>query len=233
MIVALNNKCNLTKEEFKEYQKELKTITSKSKLILCASPLNIANFNLSNVSLGSQNVSKDDNGAHTGESSAKQLASYGVTYCIVGHSERRQGQGETNDEVSLKIARLLAENITPILCVGETIGERKAHTYEDLIKEEILSATSSLTPEEKSNLIVAYEPIWSIGTGLIPTNEEITEVFKLIKSLLPTSKVLYGGSANEKNIMDLKACPLIDGYLLGGLSLKPELLEIFLEKLEN
>lgn len=233
MIVALNNKCNLTKNEFIEYQKDLSTIKTENILILCASPLNIANFNLNNCYLGSQNVSKDLMGAHTGEIAASQLKSFGIQYCIVGHSERRCAQKETNAEIAEKIKNLYAEKIVPILCIGETKEEREQGKVNEIIEEEISAATANLTLEEKNNLIVAYEPIWSIGTGLIPTNEQIEEVFELIKKLLPTTKILYGGSANEKNIDELKQCRLIDGYLLGGLSLKPDLLKIFLEKLEN
>lgn len=233
MIVALNNKSNLNKTEFLEYQEKLDTIECESMLILCASPLNIANYNLVNCHWGSQNVSKDLIGAHTGEVAASQLKSYGVEYCIVGHSERRADQKETNEEIAEKIKNLYAEGITPILCVGETREERENGKVTEIIEEEINVATANLTTEEKENLIVAYEPIWSIGTGLIPTNEEIEEVFKLINELLPDTKVLYGGSANEKNIDELKQCSLIDGYLLGGLSLKPDLLKVFLEKLEN
>lgn len=233
MIIALNNKSNLAKEEFLAYQKELGTVNCNSTMILCASPLNIANYNLDNCYWGAQNVSKDLTGAHTGEIAASQLKSYGVKYCIVGHSERRQDQKETNEEIALKIQNLYAEGITPILCVGETKEEREQGKVNEIIEEEILVATKNLTSEEKDDLIVAYEPIWSIGTGLIPTNEEIEDVFKLINSLLPNTKVLYGGSANEKNIDELKQCSLIEGYLLGGLSLKPENLKVFIDKLEN
>lgn len=233
MIVALNNKSNLTRDEFLKYQDELATIEAESTLILCASPLNIANFNLNNCYLGSQNVSKDLVGAHTGEVAASQLKSYDVKYCIVGHSERRADQKESNEEIAEKIKRLYEQGITPILCVGETKEEREQAKVSAVIEEEINIATNNLTTEEKDELIVAYEPIWSIGTGLIPTTDQITEVFELIKDILPTTKVLYGGSANEKNIDELKQCELIDGYLLGGLSLKPESLKVFLEKLEN
>lgn len=233
MIIALNNKSNLTKDEFLKYQEELSTVQCNSTMILCASPLNIANYNLTNCFWGAQNVSKDLVGAHTGEIAASQLKSYGVKYCIVGHSERRQYQKETNEEIAKKIQNLYAEGITPILCVGETKEEREQGKVNSIIEEEILTATENLTSEEKDELIVAYEPIWSIGTGLIPTNTEIEEVFKLINSLLPNTKVLYGGSANDKNIDELKQCSLIEGYLLGGLSLKPENLKVFIEKLEN
>lgn len=233
MIVALNNKSNLTKQEFMTYQEKLAKVESSSTLILCASPLNIAICNLNNCYLGSQNVSKDLTGAHTGEVAASQLKSFGVEYCIVGHSERRTDQKETDEEIAEKIKNLYAEGIKPILCVGETREEREARKVTAIIEREINVATANLTSKEKEDLIIAYEPIWSIGTGLIPTNKEIEEVFKLIKELLPNTKVLYGGSANEKNIDELKECSLIDGYLLGGLSLKPDLLEIFLKKLEN
>lgn len=233
MIVALNNKSNLTKQEFISYQDALATVESTSKLILCASPLNIAAFNLNNCHLGSQNVSKDLIGAHTGEIAASQLKSYDVEYCIVGHSERRADQHETDAEIAEKIKNLYEQGIIPILCVGETKDERTSGKVTEIIKRELEIATENLTSEEKDQLIVAYEPIWSIGTGLIPTNVEIEEVFELIKDFLPNTKVLYGGSANEKNIDELKQCLLIDGYLLGGLSLKPELLKVFLEKLDN
>ena len=232
MIVALNNKSNLNKEEFEIYQEKLSKIKTTGTLILCASPLNIAKFRLNNCYLGSQNVSKDLIGAHTGEIAASQLKSYGVEYCLVGHSERRIEQKETDEEISTKIKNLYEQEIKPILCVGETKEERELGKIRQVIQKEISKATNNLTEEEKRNLIIAYEPIWSIGTGLIPTTKEIEEVFKLIKEILPNTKILYGGSANEKNIDELKKCKLIDGYLLGGLSLKPELLSTFLEKLD-
>lgn len=233
MIVALNNKSNLTKEEFLSYQKDLSDINTKSTLILCPNFLNIACFNLNNCHLGSQNVSKSPSGAHTGEISSLELKSFSVEYCIVGHSERRTDQKETDEDINLKIKNLLKAGIKPILCVGETEEERKSQKTKEIIEKEITAATIGLTDTEKNALIIAYEPIWSIGTGLIPTNAEIEAVFFLIKSLLPKTKTLYGGSANEKNVDALKKCDLLDGYLLGGLSLKPDLLKVFLEKLEN
>ena len=231
MIIALNNKSNLNKEEFKTYQEKFAKINTKHTMIMCPTLLNIAMFDSKNCILGAQNVSKNENGAHTGEVSATQLQSYGVKYCIVGHSERRQELLEKDSEINEKIKNLFACDITPILCVGETKEEREQNKVKEIITNEILEDTKDLTEEQKNKLIVAYEPIWSIGTGLIPTNEEIEEVLQLIKSLLPNSKILYGGSANEKNIDELKHCPTIDGYLLGGLSLKPDNLQIFADKL--
>lgn len=233
MIVALNNKCNLTKEEFLNYQKELASLQTVVEMILCPSFLNIPLYTLTNISLGAQNVSSDTIGAHTGEVSASQLESFKVKYCIVGHSERRQNQHENNQEINKKIHNLYEAKIIPILCVGETLKERENNNYKQIITEELIEATKNLTEEEKQSLIVAYEPIWSIGTGLIPSNKEIMEVLSLIKEILPNSKILYGGSANDDNIDTLKQCSLIDGYLLGGLSLKPANLQNFLKKMTN
>lgn len=225
MIIALNNKSNLNKEEFTNYLNKLNNINTNNTLILCPTYLNIAMFNSNNILLGSQNVSLYDNGAYTGEVSAKNLASYNVKYSIVGHSERREYQKETDEEIKEKINKLLENNITPILCVGESKIERDNNTYKSIIEKE-LSILSN------PNVIIAYEPIWSIGTGVIPTKEEIEEVFEFIKEKYPNNKVLYGGSANLENIDMLKEISLIDGYLLGGLSLKVDELETFIDKLK-
>lgn len=224
MIVALNNKSNLDKQEFINYLEGLKNIKTNSTLILCPTYINIPSVDI-DILLGSQNVSKTDDGAYTGEISARDLKSYGVKYSIVGHSERRGYQRETNEEIKEKINKLLENDITPILCIGESKEERENNTYKEVLKEELSILDTN------SNIIIAYEPIWSIGTGIIPTNDEIEEVFTLIKSILPNNKVLYGGSANNDNIDTLKEIKLIDGYLLGGLSLKPDKLQIFLDKL--
>ena len=234
MIIALNNKSNLTKEEFIEYQKQLLSIqSSSSKIILCPTSTYLALYNLNNIKLGAQNVSKDEIGAHTGEIAATQLASLNVKYCIVGHSERRQELKESSEDTNKKIKNLFSKNITPILCVGETKEEKELGKTTSLIKEQLMIAIKDLSEDEKNNIVIAYEPIWSIGTGLIPTIEDIEEVLSLIKEILPNAKCLYGGSANDQNIDYLKTSNLIDGYLLGGLSLKPEKLQIFIKKAEK
>lgn len=233
MIIALNNKCNLTKQGFLKYQEELGRLSTQNKLILCPTFLNIGHFDLKNVELGAQNVSSNNQGAYTGEVSARQLQSEQVKYCIVGHSERRNYQQETDEEINQKIMRLLEQDIIPILCVGETKEEREKQLEKSIIEKELTIAFANLTSEQKEKIIIAYEPIWSIGTGIIPTNDQIKEMFKNIKNMVPNNKVLYGGSANEENIVLLKEIKEIDGYLLGGLSLKPEKLKVFIEKLEN
>lgn len=230
MIIALNNKSNLEKAEFNVYLRELSEINTNHKLILCPTFLNISLYKESNILLGAQNVSKTINGAYTGEISASQLKSYDVKYCIIGHSERRRYQKETNEEIGIKAKRLLDNDIIPILCIGETLEERDNNQTEQIIKNQLQEALSNLTEEEKNKLIIAYEPVWSIGTGIIPTNEEIITVIGYIKEILNSNKILYGGSANEENISTLKQIETIDGYLLGGLSLKIDKLKVFLEK---
>lgn len=233
MIVVLNNKSNLNKQEFLEYQEQISSIKFNGKLVLCPSTINIGNFKLTNCHLGCQNASKDSTGAHTGEIAASQLKSYNVKYCIVGHSERRLSQRETPVEINKKINNLLQEEITPILCVGETKEEKESNQTSIVIKQDLLASTDGLSDEAKAKIIIAYEPIFSIGTGILPTINDINKVLEEIKKEFPKNLILYGGSANEKNIEELKKCSLIDGYLLGGLSLKIESLKDFLTKLEN
>ena len=230
MIIALNNKCNLNKNEFLEYQDKLNNIETTNQIIVCPTFLNINLYNAKH-DLGAQNVSATNEGAYTGEISAQDLKESNVKYCIIGHSERREYQRESLEEINNKLKRLEENNITPILCVGESKEERDNNKVKDVIKKELETAVEGLNNVD--NIIIAYEPIWSIGTGIIPTNEQIEEVFTFIKTILPNNKILYGGSANENNIDTLKQIELIDGYLLGGLSLKPDKLQVFINKIEE
>lgn len=232
MLIILNNKCNLTKQEFINYQEQLEQIEATNQIILCPSNVYLGLFNSKTIELGSQNVSSKDMGSYTGEISAKQLKSFDVKYCIVGHSERRKYQQETTKDITNKIKQLLDNDINPIYCIGETKEEKESNKVEEVLTKEILDITKDLTEEEKERIIIAYEPIWSIGTGKIPTQKEINNVIQIIKNLLPNNKVVYGGSANAKNIDILKEVSDVDGYLLGGLSLDVENLKIFIEKLE-
>ena len=229
MIVALNNKSNLDKNAYRDYLERLNKVETDFELILCPTHLNIANTELVKAKLGAENVSSRKDGAYTGEVSASQLKSYDVEYTIVGHSERREYQKETFKDINEKVKRLFEENITPILCIGESKEQRENIDFKAFLEEEITTALAGLTEEQKSKVIIAYEPIWSIGTGIIPTEEQIIDVFDFIKEKLPTTKVLYGGSANVNNIEMLNTIKQIDGYLLGGLSLKPEELQTFLD----
>ncbi len=230
MIIILNNKSNLNRNEFIEYQEELSKLNSPYDVILCPTYTNISLFNLNNVLLGSQNVSNNNDGAYTGEISAKSLKTYNVKYSLVGHSERRKNQKETENDINEKIKRLLENNITPILCIGETKEERENGEIEKIIKNQVQLSIAGVSPSDIEKIIIAYEPIWSIGTGNIPKIEDILTTNNYIREILPYNKIIYGGSVNEENIDNIKS-PEIDGYLLGGLSLKPKQLQTFIDKL--
>lgn len=232
MKIVLNNKCNFTKEEFKDYINKLEKLNSSNNLIICPSSIYLSSVSTNNIILGSQNVSKYEMGPHTGEVSAKQLKSLGVKYVLVGHHERIKECNETIEDIKQKIKLLLNENITPILCVGETKEERQNNSNDKLLKIAQL-ILSDLTTEDIKKIIIAYEPIWCIGTGLTPTWEEIEKTANLLKNNLEINEVLYGGSVNEETIKALKTSSKIDGYLLGELSLIPEKLEKFINILEN
>lgn len=232
MIIALNNKSNLTKEEFLKYQEDIQKLNFKtSNLILIPSNIYLSIASTPNISLGSQNVSMYEMGPHTGEVSASQLKQLGVNYCLVGHSERRKEQHETNIEIRSKIKNLLSQEIIPILCIGETKEEKNtAHT---IIYQELQEALANLTEDEVKKIIIAYEPVWSIGTGLIPTSTEIENIVTKIKEKYPNNLVLYGGSVTIDNIEKLTQENTVDGYLLGGLSLQLDKVQILINKIEK
>lgn len=234
MIIALNNKCHLTKEEFSLYQSNIKNLHLKgTKLILIPSLLHISSFSSSKISIGSQSVSSYEMGPYTGEVSARQLKSYHIDYCLVGHSERRVKFSETNQEINKKIKNLIKENITPILCIGETKEEKEKHLTKDVLLKEINEAVVNLSKEEKERIIIAYEPIWSIGTGIIPSGEDIKRHIDYIKNICPNNKILYGGSVNNDNVEKLTQYNIVDGYLIGGLSLHLDKIQLLIDKIEK
>ncbi len=230
MIVVLNNKSNLDKKEFMEYQNELKKIESSHQLVICPSQVYLNSIDLPTFDLGSQNVSSYHQGAYTGEIYAHQLKSLDVKYCLVGHSERRKYQRETNKDINEKIKRLLEEEITPILCIGETKEQKDSKKTKSVLLSELNECLSGIN---NNDIIIAYEPIWAIGTGITPTKDEVEDVLKEIKKVYQKNKLIYGGSLNQENIVEFKTSYLIDGYLLGGLSLKPQELKDFISKIED
>lgn len=224
MLVVLNNKCNFNLDEYLDYQNKLKNLNFKNDIVLCPSSIYLSNFELENIFLGSQNVSPFNDGAYTGEVSARQLKSLNVKYCLVGHSERRVYFKENNEILKNKIEQLLENEIIPIYCVGELEKNSDNNELDNELKilEEI---------HNNEKIIIAYEPLWAIGTGIQPNINELEKIIKLIKEKFPNNKVLYGGSVNEDSIVNLKS-ELIDGYLLGGVSLHPDRISMLLSKLD-
>ena len=222
---------NLTKEEYSNYIKQLKKIKTRHDIILCPNMLNIsAKKRLKNIILGSQNVSAYKKGAHTGEVTAKQLASYDVKYSLIAHSERRIEQKEEDKEFLNKINNCLEEQIIPIYCIGETKEQKDSKKTKSVLLSELNECLSGIN---NNDIIIAYEPIWAIGTGITPTKDEVEDVLKEIKKVYQKNKLKYGGSLNQENIVEFKTSYLIDGYLLGGLSLKPQELKDFISKIED
>ncbi len=185
------------------------------------------------VELGAQDMSQHEVGAYTGEVSVAMLKDFGVRYAIVGHSERRQYHGETDAVVAAKAQRALANGVTPIVCVGETLAEREAGKTEEVVKRQ-LAAVIHLNGHCISEIVVAYEPVWAIGTGKTATPEQAQAVHAVLRAQLKAAtpqaeriNILYGGSMNAANAEQLLAQPDIDGGLIGGASLKaPDFLTI-------
>ena len=238
-VIAGNWKMNMLPNEAIDYIQAFEPMVkdAKAEVILCVPYTDLfyclMNAQGTNIKIGAQNMHFAETGAYTGEVSGKMLKSIGVEYVIIGHSERRQYYNETDESVNKKIKAAFENELKPIVCVGESLEQREAGIWNEIITNQTAKALEGLSEEQVLNTIIAYEPIWAIGTGIIPTKSEIEEVFQLIKKYFPKNKVLYGGSANEKNIDILNQCKIIDGYLLGGISLKPDKLKIFLSKLEN
>jgi triosephosphate isomerase len=178
------------------------------------------------IALGAQDVSEHEQGAFTGEVSAAMLKEFEVRYCIVGHSERRQYHLETDALVAAKAQRALARGITPIVCVGETLAEREAGQTEDVVKRQ-LAAVIHTNGHCISEIVLAYEPIWAIGTGKTASSEQAQQVHAVLRAQLEAAssqagriQILYGGSMNAANAAQLLAQPDIDGGLIGGAALK-------------
>ena len=181
--------------------------------------------------VGAQNVSDQEKGAYTGEVSAEMLESMELDYCIVGHSERRAYYGETDAIVAAKVNQLLKHGLKPIVCVGEVLEEREAGRQLDVVKRQVEEGLFHLTEEQMRQVVIAYEPVWAIGTGKTATPEQAQEIHAHIRSLLAGKygkeladeiSILYGGSCKPSNAKELFACPDIDGGLIGGASLKAE-----------
>lgn len=189
----------------------------------------------SGIGFGAQNVHFEPSGAFTGEISVPMLTEIGVDYCIVGHSERREYFGETDETVNKKLKALIAAGITPILCVGESLEVREGKGEQTFVAAQLVADFDSMPREDAAKVVIAYEPIWAIGTGVTATSDQAEEVCGWIRALLvelygaevaEEVRVLYGGSVNGGNAAELFAKPNIDGGLVGGASLKASFADI-------
>lgn len=182
------------------------------------------------VCVAAQNCADKVSGAYTGEISAAMLEALGLKYCILGHSERRQYYAETDARLVDKVALCLERGISPIFCVGENLEEREAGKHFDVVGEQVKNVLFTLTPEQMANVIIAYEPVWAIGTGKTATAEQAQEIHAFIRSVVAEKfgelaeeiTILYGGSCKPSNAKELFACPDIDGGLIGGAALKAD-----------
>ena len=236
-VIAGNWKMNMLSSQIKPFMEELKASLPKTRscdVVLCTPavmvPAMIKAGKDCKVATGAQDVSCFDKGAYTGEISAEQLADAGVKYCIVGHSERREYHGEDDMLVNAKAKALLANGVQPIICVGESLEQREMDLTMEYVTYQVKAALGGITAAQLRRCIIAYEPIWAIGTGRTATAQQAQEVCEEIRAVVRKMygarparaiSILYGGSMNAKNAAELLAQPDIDGGLIGGASLKP------------
>ncbi|WP_437921363.1 triose-phosphate isomerase [Sphingobacterium sp. LRF_L2] len=238
-IVAGNWKMNLDYEKglslFSEIVNMVKDeVVGTQEVIVCSPAIHLYSIGklaspVSNVAVGSQNIHQAESGAYTGEISAAQVKSTGATYVILGHSERRAYFGETDALLAEKVDAALKHELAPIFCIGETKEERESGKFFDVIKTQLEAGIFHLSNEEFSKVVLAYEPVWAIGTGLTASPEQAQEVHAFIREtvaakygqeIADNTTILYGGSCNPGNARDLFSQADIDGGLIGGASLK-------------
>ena len=236
-IIAGNWKMNKTASETKKFAEELKRLLPRTKwcdIVVCVPAVNIPAalkaFKDLRVSVGAQNVFYEKSGAYTGEVSADMLKDLGVKYVIVGHSERRQMFGETDLSVTKKVIAALEADLHPIICVGETLDQRELGVTMELIALQVKSALAGVPAEKARRCVIAYEPVWAIGTGKTATAQQAAEVCTFIRTTIRhlygariarSVTVQYGGSMKPSNAAELLAQPDIDGGLIGGAALDP------------
>ena len=237
-IIAGNWKMNKTPSETKAFAEQFKAILPKTKwcdIVVCVPTVDLSAavraFKDSRIAVGAENVYFEKSGADTGEISADMLADLGVRYVIVGHSERRALFGETDEIVNKKVLAALEAGLNPIICVGESLAQREMGVTMELIALQVKSALAGVSAEQMRRCVIAYEPIWAIGTGKTATAEQAGEVCSNIRATIRglygarvarSVTIQYGGSMNPKNAAELLAQPDIDGGLIGGAALKPE-----------
>jgi len=232
-----NFKMNKTDAEVEEYLKVLvPAVEGKETKIILGVPFTslktaVEKTKKSNIMIAAQNMNENEKGAYTGEVSADMIANLGVDAVIVGHSERRSIYNETDEVVNKKILRALKSGLVCVFCIGETMYERKNQLTEQVLQRQITEGLKSIYANELKNIIIAYEPVWAIGTGVTAMDVEIIETLKVVRNVLASMydeeiakevMVTYGGSVNENNCKEIAKLEGVDGALVGGASLVPE-----------
>jgi triosephosphate isomerase len=238
-IVAGNWKMHKILPEALELARQIRQLAEGKKfnaeLMVCPSALFLVPVREalgdSGISVAAQNVAAQNQGAFTGEMSADQIVSAGITHTLIGHSERRMLFGDSDEKIAIKVKKSLEAGLNPIFCCGEPIEVRQAGKEKELVGEQIEKALFSLSPEEMSKVVIAYEPVWAIGTGLTASSAQAQEMHAFIRQLVAgkfgqtiagENPILYGGSVKSSNAAELFAMPDVDGGLVGGASLQAE-----------
>jgi triosephosphate isomerase len=231
-IAAGNWKMNMLVHEVDQYIHDMTNVNDNAEVIIGAPSIylqRLLDLKPKGIKIAAQDVSIHDKGAYTGEISAAMLHAMGVDAAIIGHSERRLYHHETDELIGLKVQQCLSNRVIPIYCCGETLAQRQANDQEKVVEEQVLTALSALTAEQMTEVVIAYEPVWAIGTGVTASNDQAEEMHAFIRKCLEKQwnaevaqsvRILYGGSVNPQNADGLFACPNVDGGLVGGASLK-------------
>lgn len=236
-IIIGNLKTKMNYDDVVEYIDKINGKISYPAVILLPTSLYVPYFKDLNIKLGLQNIFFENEGAYTGEILPTQAKSMGIKYALIGHSERRKNLKENNQMINKKIKAALNEKMGIILCIGETLEEKVLLETEDVLKRQIFTALKGI--DDLKNIVIAYEPVWAIGTGKIPTERELVSAIKFIKNFVKEFKrgqdikILYGGSVNMDNIKSLNKIKEIDGYLIGGASNNPSEFLNIIEEIES
>ena len=240
-IVAGNWKMNKTPQEALALVELLKdkVNTDKVDVVFCVPAVDLIPVldavKGTNIAIGAQNMFYEESGAYTGEISPSMLTEIGVKYVVIGHSERREYFAETDETVNKKVKKAIEHGITPIMCCGETLAQRELGIAVDFIRTQIKSGLAGVSADDVKKVVIAYEPIWAIGTGKTATSEQAEEICAAIRTVLgevygsetaEEVRIQYGGSVNGKNAAELFGMPNIDGGLVGGASLKEDFSQI-------
>jgi len=239
-IVAGNWKCNTTVQEGVELAKAVNSVVinegAKDVIVVLGTPFThitkvVETVDASRIGVAAQNCAAEAKGAFTGEVSAEMVKSTGANYVILGHSERREYYGETSETLNKKVALALKNQLTPIFCCGEALSIRQAETHNEYVKQQLEETVFTLSADDFKKIVIAYEPIWAIGTGVTASSEQAQDMHANIRAAITAkfdaavaeeTSILYGGSCNAKNAKELFANKDVDGGLIGGASLKAE-----------